>query len=156
MIKEKTVFDFLSQVMVVWGVSVLSLCFFCVLFGETGQEYSSIFGLGSAGIPVSTLIQFLGLAVLIVGFKYVFFTDCLIKNLGIWLRSSLMFAGIILTIVIFVALFQWFPINQIKPWIMFVVCFSICSAVSVLVSVIKEKSDNRKMQEALERMKGEK
>ena len=140
----------------VWGVSVLSLCFFCVLFGETGQEYSSIFGLGSAGIPVSTLIQFLGLAVLIVGFKYVFFTDCLIKNLGIWQRSSLMFAGIILTIVIFVALFGWFPINQVKPWIMFFVCFFICSAVSVLVSVVKEKNENRKMQEALERMKGEK
>lgn len=67
----------------------------------------------------------------------------------------MMFACIILSIALFAAVFQWFPVNQIKPWLMFFICFFVCASVSVLVSVLKEKSDNRKMQAALERLKEE-
>lgn len=70
-------------------------------------------------------------------------------------RTIWMFLCIIISIVIFASAFQWFPVNQVKPWIMFFVCFFICAFVSVIVSVIKEKSDNKKMREALEQLKGE-
>ncbi len=155
MIKKSTIFDFLTQVMVIWGIEMISLCVFCVLFGESAQEISSIFALGNEGLSIDTLLQFLGLAIMISGLMWLFFTDKLIKRLSIMVRTILMFACIILIIGILAALFQWFPVNQWEPWIMFLICFFVCAFISVLVSVLKEKSENRKMQDALERLKGE-
>lgn len=155
MIKKNTIFDFLTYSMVIWGISILSLCLLSVLFGEDAQGYSTIFELGDAGISISTLMQFLGLAFVNAGCRWIFFTDVLIKKLSIMLRSVFMFGCIILSVGISAAVFQWFPVNRVIPWIMFFVSFAVCSVIGVMVSVIKEKNENRKMQEALERLKQE-
>lgn len=155
MIKRNTIFDYLAQIMVIWGISMLSLCLFCVLFGEAAHGYSTIFQLGSKGISVATALQFFCLAIIITGLKWIFFSDIVIKRLSVLFRNILMFAAIILSVGIFAAVFRWFPINQAKPWVMFFICFFLCSSVSVIVSVKKEKSDNQKIQDALERLKGE-
>lgn len=153
MIKRNTIFDYFTQIMVIWSVSTLSICLFCFLFGEAAYGYSSIFSLGSAGISIATLMQFLVLAVIITSLKFLFFTDILIKKMSIVIRSIMMFTCIILSVFFFAAAFQWFPVHQLKPWLMFFLCFSVCAAVSVLISVIREKNDNQKMKEALERLK---
>lgn len=155
MLQRRTIFDYLTHVMVIWGIEVLSLCLFCPLFGEAAQEISTIFALGNAGISIETLLQFLGLANMISGLMWLFFTDKLIKKLSLMVRTIMMFVCVILAVSLFAAIFQWFPMNQVKPWIMFLVCFFVCAFISVLVSVLKEKSENRKMQVALERLKGE-
>ncbi|MDE7425829.1 MAG: hypothetical protein K2N51_19385 [Lachnospiraceae bacterium] len=155
MIKKNILFDFLTQLMVIWGITMLSLCFFCIFFGESAKGYSSIFTLGSKGISIATFIQFFCLAVILASLRTLFFTDLLIKKLNIAGRSVCMFACIIFSIGIFAYIFEWFPVNQVKPWIMFFICFFICATISVIVSVLKEKSDNKKMHEALERLKGE-
>lgn len=152
--KKNTIFDFLTHIMVVWGISVLSLCLFCFLFGEKAQGVSSIFALGSAGIPVAALLEFLLLAVIITAFRWMFFSDRLIKQLSIPLRSAGMVAGVVLAVGIIAAAFQWFPINQAKPWIMFIISFLVCAGCSFAASVQKEKNQNKKLQEALENMKG--
>ena len=153
--KKDTVFDFLTHIMVVWGISVLSLCVFCPLFGESAEGKSSIFRLGNAGIPVETLLQFLILAIVITALRWLFFTDKLIKKLSMALRSAFMFGGAIVVVVIEAAIFEWFPVNMVMPWIMFLLSFLICAVASICVSVVKEKSENRKMEEALERLKSE-
>lgn len=155
MIKNNTVFDYLAQIMIIWGVSILSLCLFCPVFGEIGREYSSLFRLGNAGIPVSALIQFLLLAIVIASLRWLFFTDVCIKQLSVVIRFILMFACVILAVGLLAAVFQWFPVNQVMPWIAFLLCFLVCASISVIVFAAKEKMDNKKMQEALERLKGE-
>lgn len=155
MLKKSTIFDYLTNVMVIWGISILSLSLFCFLFGESAREYSTIFELGNAGLSVTTLIQFLCLAVVISALRWTFFTDVLIKKLSILVRSILMFASVIATVGVFAAVCKWFPVNQVLPWVMFFVSFTVCALVSVAVSVLKEKGENKKMQEALERLKGE-
>lgn len=155
MLKKITIFDYLAQIMVVWGVSTLFLCLFCKLFGNIDTEISSIFELGSTGISISTLLQFFFMAIIITSLRQLFFTDILIKELSIMFRSIMMFTCIILTVGIFAAIFKWFPVNQVKPWAMFFFCFFICAGASVFVSVQKEKGDNKKIQAALERLKNE-
>lgn len=155
MIKKNTIFDYLTQIMVVWGVSILGLCLFCRLFGEMANGHSSVFEFGSAGISIATLLQFLLLAILIASLRWLFFADVLIKRLSIVLRMIFMILCVIVSVGIFAAAFQWFPVNEAKPWIAFLLCFLICASVSVAVSVTKEKSDNKKLQAALERLKGE-
>ncbi|MCI8427069.1 MAG: hypothetical protein HFJ03_05990 [Lachnospira sp.] len=155
MIKKSTIFDYLTQIMIIWGISVLSLCLFCSLFGEVAKQYSSMFQLGKTGVAVVTLMQYLLSSVIITSLRWLIFTDILIKRVSIVIRTVVMFVCVILLTGIFAAIFQWFPIDDIKSWIMFFVCFFVCSCISVVVSAIKEKSDNKKMQEALEHLKGE-
>ena len=155
MIKKSTIFDYLTQIMIIWGISVLSLCLFCSLFGEVAKQYSSMFQLGKTGVAVVTLMQYLLSSVIITSLRWLIFTDILIKRVSIVIRTVVMFGCVILLTGIFAAIFQWFPIDDIKSWIMVFVCFFVCSCISVVVSAIKEKSDNKKMQEALEHLKGE-
>ncbi len=155
MIKKNTIFDFLTHTMVIWGISVLSLCLFCFLFGESAREMSSIFELGNVGVPLKTLVQFLMLSVVITALRWIFFTDVLIKQLSTILRSIFMFSGVIISVGIAAAVFKWFPVNQLMPWIMFLLSFLICTVISIGVSMLKEKSENRKLEDALERMKSE-
>ncbi len=155
MIKKNTIFDFMENVMVIFGISVISICIFTFLFGKKAGEISTIFALGENGIPLITLVQFLLMAFIITALRWILFTDKLIKNLSLALRSILMFIAVITMVAIFAALFQWFPVNMITPWILFFICFAICATVSVVISILKEKSENKKLQEALERLKQE-
>lgn len=151
MVKKNTIFDFLTQVFVIFGVTILWLLVFCALFGEDGKAVSSIFQLGTKGIALSTVLQFLIMSVLISILRMLLFTDMVIKNWSITVRTIVMFASIIVMVAIFAGVFGWFPINMLSAWIAFLVSFAICAVVSFIVSSIKEKSDNQKLQEALER-----
>ncbi len=155
MIKKNTIFDFMINVMVVFAISVISICIFTFLFGKDAEGVSSIFALGEKGIPLSTIIQFLLMAFIITVLRWIFFTDKLIKMPSLTFRIILMFITVIITIAIFAAMFQWFPVNMVKPWVMFFICFAICSTVSVIISNLKEKKENEKLQEALELLKKE-
>ena len=155
MIKKSTIFDYLINVMVIFGVSILciSLCGF--FLGNDAKEVSDMFVLGSAGISYATLVQFLGLSILVAGLRWLFFTDKLIKNCSLTLRSIFMFVCIIIVIGGCAALFNWFPVNMVLPWILFFASFFVCAGISVALSILKEKEENRKLQEALDRLKEE-
>ncbi|MBE5873597.1 MAG: hypothetical protein E7287_04215 [Lachnospiraceae bacterium] len=155
MIKKNSIFDYAVHTMVIWGISILSICLFCALFGESAKELSTLFQLGSRGISLETLMQFLVLAIVITGLRWLFFTDTLFKRMTVLFRSIWMLTGVIVSVGVFAAIWRWFPVNQVLPWIMFIVCFLVCACISVIVSALKERSDNRRMQDALERLKSE-
>ena len=69
------------------------------------------------------------------------------------LRIILMFISVIAVIVGFVLAFGWFPITEIKAWIMFILCFIVSCVISTFVSVVSEKQENKKLEEALKRFK---
>ena len=151
--ENKTIFDYLAQVLIVFGFTMLTISIFCLAFGESAKEFSAMFALGSKGIPVEIAFQFLGVAFLIVGVRYIFFTDICIKKMPIWLRTICMLAATVIIIAVFIIVFHWFPINMWRPWAMFVICFAISFFGSYLVMVIKEQFENKRMEEALQRLK---
>ena len=53
----------------------------------------------------------------------------------------------------FVLAFGWFPVTEIKAWIMFILCFIVSCVISTFVSVVSEKQENKKLEEALKRFK---
>lgn len=150
---NKTVFDFLGQTLTVFGFTMLTLNIFCIFFGNSAKGYSSIFELGSQGVSVKTAFQFLFVSVLISGTKLIFFTDVIIKKMPIWLRTACMLIIVIIIMSAFITLFKWFPVNQWQPWAMFFICFGISFVGSWLVMITKEKTENKKMEEALRRLK---
>lgn len=151
--EKKTVFGYLAQVLVVFGFAMLMLNIFCLVFGDSAKDFSAMFGLGSKGIPIDIVFQFLCISVLIVGVRFIFFTDAFIKEMPIWLRTVCMLTVIILLIAAFVAGFHWFPVDMWEPWAMFFLCFGISFAGSYCVMRMKEKAENKRMEEALERLK---
>ncbi len=148
--KKNTILDFFSHVLIIFGITVTCLIVFVTLFGEDAKGVSTIFQLGNKGIAIATLLQYLLLAVIITALRVLFFTDTFIKNASIAVRTIAMFVSIVFSIAVFAAVFGWFPVHMWQAWIAFLVCFALCAAISIVISTIKEKSDNEKLQTALE------
>lgn len=151
--KKKSILDYLAQVMIVFGFAMLVMNILCLACGDSAKDFSSMFELGNRGVPVKTAFQFLCVSVLIIGLRIVFFTDMLIKKVPIWLRTVCMLVSVVIVIAAFIAAFHWFPIGMWQPWAMFFVCFGISFLGSYFVMAIKEKAENRRMEEALQRLK---
>lgn len=151
--EKKTIFDYLGQVFCVFGIAMTIMAVFCLLFGEESKEISTMFALGNKGLPVETMGQFLGVTAFIVGLRFLFFTDVLIKTMSIFMRTLLMLISVVAVIGVFVYCFGWFPVDMWQAWLMFLVCFGISFAVSLLVMSWKEKLENRKMEEGLKKLK---
>lgn len=151
--KKKGILGFLSQVFMLFGIIVLLMSVFAVIFGDDAKEVSTIFALGSKGLSIGILIQFLFVVAIICILRFVFMTDTIIKKMPVALRIILMFTSVITVIVGFVFAFGWFPVTEIKAWIMFVLCFIVSCVISTFVSVVSEKQENKKLEEALRRFK---
>lgn len=67
-----------------------------------------------------------------------------------------MLSAVVVVIVIFTVLFGWFPVDMWESWAAFFLTFGLCFAGSLTVMHLKEKAENRKMEEALRRIKGTK
>lgn len=150
---RKTVFDYLVQIMVVFGFSMLILNIFCLIFGNSAKDYSAMFALGNQGVPVKIAFEFLGVSALITGIRFLFFTDIWIKKMPVWGRTVCMSFSVIIVIAAFIVRFGWFPIDMWQPWAMFLICFGASFAASFFAMVVKERVENRKMEEALKRLK---
>ena len=153
--KNFSLLKYLSQVFMIYGITTGLLNIFCILFGTSAYGLSTIFSLGNAGVSVATSFQFLLAVAVIVGLKLIFTTDILIKKMPIAARIIVMFAGAFATILVFIFAFDWFPADMPIAWIMFIVCFVISCGASTAISVLAEKQENRRLEEALKRYKEE-
>lgn len=154
--EQKTIFDYLGQVMITFGFSVVVMNVLCLLVGEEAREVSTIYSLGKEGLSVATMLQFLVVAVCITGLRVLFFTDRIIRQMSITVRTVCMLSAVVVVIVIFTVLFGWFPVDMWESWAAFFLTFGLCFAGSLTVMHLKEKAENRKMEEALRRIKGTK
>lgn len=155
MLKKRTIFDFFANVLIIYSISTISILTFCFIFGENAKDISTIFQLGNKGLSINTMFEFLILSIFISATKWLFFTDIIIKNLSLTKRTICMFGMVIIFVGIFVAIFKWFPVTMPLPWIMFFICFFICTVISIIITTLKDKSENKKMEDALERLKKE-
>lgn len=153
--KKMSVLNFFSQVFTIYGVTTLLLNIFCVLFGRSAYGISTIFSLENSGVSVETSLEFLLAVFIISGLKAIFMTDILIKKMSLAARIILMFAGAFGVILVFCILFGWLPIGMPIAWVMFLVCFAVSCTVSTLISVLAERQENRRLEEALKRYKEE-
>lgn len=151
--EKKTIFNYLAQVMIVFGFAMLVMNIFCLVFGDSAKDFSSMFELGNQGVPAKTAFQFLLISALIIGLRIIFFTDVLIKKMPIWLRTICILVSVVIIIAAFIIVFHWFPVDMWLPWVMFFICFGISFLGSCFIMAIKEKAENRQMEEALRRLK---
>ena len=152
---KPTIFEYFSQVFMIYGITVLILNIFCLMFGEAARDYSTIFSLGCSGLSVKTMLQFLFAIAITIVFKFTFMTDLLIKKMSITTRVVTLFIAAFLNIVAFVILCDWFPVGDPLAWTMFIVSFTVSCTISTAISICKEKYENRQLSEALQKLKEE-
>ena len=151
--EKRTIFSYLSQVLVIFGFTMLCMAVFTHLFGESARGISALYRLGSKGSPLEIMLEFFVLSIIVVLLQYVFFTDVLFKKLTAGRRALGMVACILASVCVFIFLFGWFPADMWQPWVLFLLFFAICFFVSTGISAWKTKLENRKLQEGLEKMK---
>ncbi len=153
--KNFSLLKYLSQVFMIYGITTGLLNIFCILFGTSAYGLSTIFSLGNSGVSVATSFRFLLAVSIVVGLRFIFMTDILIKKMSLAARIIAMFAGAFATILVFIFAFDWIPADMPIAWIMFIVCFVISCGASTAISVLAENQENRRLEEALKRYKEE-
>ena len=151
--ERKNIFDFAENVLCTFGFMMILMMVFTFLFGEETRTLSSMFRLGGSGIALETMGQYLGLAVLITGIRYIFFSERAAKYMPELYRICLMLCCSGLVIVLFIIIFKWFPVLMWEAWVMFALCFATCFGVSVWIMSVKNRMENQKLEENLEYLK---
>ena len=150
---NKNIFDYIKQLFTSFGIVVLLFIVINLIIGDEAGSVSSLFALGAKGLSTATLLQLLILVLIITAAQNIFLSDLVIKNMALVVRSILFFATIMAAITIFAVVFGWFPLNNVAAWIGFIVSFAVCSIISSVIMRLEENAENKKMQEALNRLK---
>lgn len=153
--EKKTFFNYISQVFATFGIIIVIFVIFSLIIGDGAKVYSSLFSLGSEGLGIGTILQLLSLSTVITILRNIFLTDGVIKNMPMIARNISFFAITTAACAGYIVLFKWFPLDDVLAWIGFLVSFAVCSVVAVGVSKLKEKAEDKKMERALEKYRGE-
>ena len=151
--RKETLITFAEKTFMIFGFTIAVLNVFCFIFGAQAKAISAMFSLGSDGLSVATSLHFLLLSAIISALRAVFFTDMLIKDMSLPVRTVCMFACVIITMVFFAVLCRWFPVDSLIAWVMFFICFIVSAGLSAAISSLREKGENRRIQAALDRFK---
>lgn len=151
--ERKTIFHYVGDVFMIFGVTMLILNMLCLMFGECAKGYSTIFSLGREGISIQIVFEFLLASVCTTFLRFLFFTDTVIKNMTLVVRTVCMVTAELGVIACFILVCGWFPVNDWLPWGMFFLSFAVCFVISSACTALNERMENKKMQDALERVK---
>lgn len=150
---RKNIFEYIGQLFTTFGIMVVIFIVINLVIGSEARSLSTLFALGSAGLSSAMLLELLLLALIITAAQNIFLSDILIKDMKLPVRNILFFVTILIAIAVFVIIFGWFPVNNAVAWAGFIVSFAVCTAISSVIMRLEEQAENRKMQEALNRLK---
>jgi hypothetical protein len=146
---RKTIIDYITQVLSLFGFTMIIMMSFSMLCGESAKGFTTLFADGIAGVPASVMVQFLVLSVINVFIRFLLLSDRLIKEMLITIRIALTLLAVLLSISIFIIIFEWFPIHMWQPWALFIGSFLLCSAIGTFVTITQNKLENKKLAEGL-------
>lgn len=152
---RKSILDYIGQVFIIYGFTMLCMLCFALLFGESAKEFSDFLALGRGGVSTEIMAQFLLLSILVVLWQFFFANERVLKFLSVRAKSIAMVLSVFVTVILFIFIFKWFPIAMWQPWAMFFGCFAICVIGSTFLSIVKNNMENRKLEEGLSRLKGQ-
>lgn len=152
---RKTIFDYIGEIFATYGAIVLIFIVFDFALGSFAEGYSSFFVLGSNGLSLATLVQLFVFAILLKVFEWVFLTPLIIKRMAMSFRFIFMFLCCLICIIVFSIFYGWFPLNNAAAWIGFFISFAVSTLFSILLTHVRTRAENRKMEQALRKIKEE-
>lgn len=147
--KNQNKYGFIAQVLILFAVSILFLMMNVTIFGEEANGLSTMFQIGSKGLAISTLLQFLISSTVIIFFKTLLFSEKIIKTMMTLWRTILFLLSILLSFIMFIIIFDWFPLDNLSAWCGFFIYFGGGFIVSTTFMIVKTKLDSKKYDELL-------
>lgn len=149
--EKKNVFNYIRQAFATYGIIVLVFVVFNILLGDVAGDYSALFALGKDGMSIPVLLELLLLAIMITFAQVLFLTDKWIENMSMIIRYVLFFGTVMIVMIVMIIVFNWFPIGDMYAWGGFVISYTVSMITSALLTRLKERTENSKMQEALDK-----
>ena len=151
--KPKTVLDYIAETFSVFGLTVTVCVLLALLLGDKARDFSTLFSLGSKGLSAQAMAQLLLLSAGTKFFRFLFFTDKIIRRGSLPVRIAAMILCTVGLAVLCIVVFRWFPANMPEAWIGFCGSSVLCFISGFVISSYKERLENKKMADALEKMK---
>lgn len=153
--QNHSIFSFFTQSLALFAVNILFLCLTASVVGNDAGQISSMYQFGSKGLAITTILQFFLSSLTVIGLKNLFFSDKIFKSMLTLWRTVLLLFSILVFMVFFIILFDWFPLDSYLSWIGFFICFGGGFLISSAVMIIKTKLENCKYEEQLSHYKNQ-
>ena len=150
---KKNIFDYIRQLFAIYGVMVLIFIVINLIIGNEAGSVSTLFALGSKALSTATLLELFLLGVIVTISTEHLPDGSSDQEHGTDRQQYPVLCNDTGRDNRFCSMFGWFPLNNPAAWIGFIVSFSVCAAVSAFIMRLEENAENKKMQEALNRLK---
>ncbi|MCL2722135.1 MAG: hypothetical protein FWD47_12470 [Treponema sp.] len=134
------------------------LCFslvgnFVSIFIPDIQNLSTLFALEGAGLSYSTILQAFVFSIIMAFISRFLFSNIIEIKIP-YLKRHIIFLFITLIITtIFSILFNWFPVNDIHAWFLFIPFFLVSCLTAIGLSILLMKLEDKKYNKLLENYK---
>lgn len=136
-------YRFVTQVMIIFSIMVISVMVPGCFLDETAREYSTFYALAPDGVSFASLWQMLGASFGITLIQNIIFETRRFQKMMMLYKTILLLACILVLIITFVFLFRWFPIDMPMGWISFISTFALCFLISTVVMVSKTRRESQ-------------
>lgn len=147
--ESRNIFKFLAQVITTFGMTILIISVLTLLVGEEAKNISTIFQLGKQGIAQSTIWQFFLVAFINTSIGWIICNENILTKVPALAKQLLAIGSNGVIVILFVYLFEWFPIDMWQAWVGFIICFAGCTSTALIVSFLKLKIENQWFEENL-------
>ena len=137
--------------------TLLIICFsligkFFSIYASDMQNFSTLFVLEGAGLPYNIILQAAVFAFIMALVSKILFSENIEVKTPILKHIIFMFITFLITS-IFSIFFNWFPINNIYAWLLFVPSFFISCFTATALSLLLLKLEDKKYNKLLENYK---
>jgi drug/metabolite transporter (DMT)-like permease len=108
------------------------------------QEVPTLYISGGAGLYCNTILQLAGFAFILAAFVALLFSDRFFSGVHFPVRILLLLLATLVIFSIFSIIFKWFPTDDPKAWLAFVLSAVVCSAISFGLTLLKFKMEGKK------------
>jgi magnesium-transporting ATPase (P-type) len=113
------------------------------------KEISTLFVLGSAGLPYSAILQLAFCDLILAAFSVLLFSERFLTKMRFMWRFIFLYLSTLFTVSIFSMVCGWFPANNPLSWIAFILWLAICIAFAYVLTRLKFKIENKKINRLL-------
>jgi len=114
---------------------------------------STLFAPDGKGLPYTSVLQLAGCSIIIVFFSMLLFSDYFQTKIPFFFRSFLLFMATLATSSIFAIIFKWYPLINIKSWLLFFLFAAAGFALMYAFIMLKLKLEGRKYNRLLQNYK---
>lgn len=142
-------FMFLTFMAFTTAITVIT--FIGVVAGEDMISYSTFYVNG--GVSLTAIIQILALAIITALINIIFDNESLVSRIRVLYLTIMKLFIILLIAIVFIIVFQWFPVDEVYAWISFIAMFLVCFIVATIASVLVTRKKDKEYEVLLNKYK---